>query len=781
MSQGQLSSVLEHLRRVVGPAEATASDRQLLAEFVASKSESAFAALVHRHGSLVWNVCRRVLTNAASAEDAFQATFLVLVRKAAVIRRPERLGPWLYGVARRTALKARTMKRLEPEPLIDLPALVASEVDAWQEVRPVLDEEIGWLPEKYRLPLVMCYLEGRTNEQAAAALGWTRGTLSGRLARARKLLRRRLLRRGVTLSVGMLAGLLAQNSLAAATPTALLHSTIRAGVLAAAGASAAGFVSTTATTLAQGTLRTMFMTKLKLAIVCCGALMLTLGVGALVAHRAAAGATDDTATKPSIGGVLPDRTAEARMMARDVLAQAVATARQIPDAYERCLALSGIAETQISVGEKPAARKTLEYALASARELKHASKGIDIGSVAVLQFRAGDAAAATANIRLALEVTEKVKNVELRANYLPYVAEMQAKMGDAEGARNSFKKAVEVARSLENVRRRADALTTTAGFQARAGDFAGAMAVADSFKDQDPGEGIMSKRGHILLCIAWRRAERGQSKEALDAVDLIADPTTKAHAFEHVAEELAKCGEYKQAEDIAQSIDHELYRARAFAAIAGAQSARGQHAAAAETAAKARGTKPLEEGRQGDEAFVSSSNDPNSLAIQARAGQSAAALKSARAIDDAGRRAVTLADIAIAQAETKDVARAKATIREALDAIQSISLPDNEPDLSTDEGRKQMEQRDSVVLARERLIDAMARAGDPRGAHELIALLPDEHRQGLAAHRASRIQAEYGGAADAITWTRGLKSLPTRIEALRGVAEGLLAKPVMPK
>ncbi|HJZ91753.1 MAG TPA: sigma-70 family RNA polymerase sigma factor, partial [Gemmataceae bacterium] len=179
------------------------TDAELLKQFAAGRDEEAFTALVRRHGPMVLGVCRRVLRDRNDAEEAFQLTFLVLVRKAPELRHADRLAGWLYGVADRVARKARVAAaRREAHERAASPGRVA--VDgadpARQEVRDVLDEEMGTLPEKYRAPLVLCYLEGLTNEAAARRLGWAPGSMSYRLARGRELLKRRLTRRGVCLA-----------------------------------------------------------------------------------------------------------------------------------------------------------------------------------------------------------------------------------------------------------------------------------------------------------------------------------------------------------------------------------------------------------------------------------------------------------------------------------------------------------------------------------------------------------------------------------------------------
>jgi RNA polymerase sigma factor (sigma-70 family) len=171
------------------------TDRQLLEAFVRRQDASAFAGLVRRHGPLVLRVCRRILGNAHDAEDAFQATFLVLFRKAGSLRTPELLANWLYGVASRTARKARTrfLRRRQRESLCSWTLATEPAPDpANPHLQMQLDQELHYLPDKYRLPLILCYLEGMTNAEAARHLGWPAGSMSFRLARGRELLRERL-------------------------------------------------------------------------------------------------------------------------------------------------------------------------------------------------------------------------------------------------------------------------------------------------------------------------------------------------------------------------------------------------------------------------------------------------------------------------------------------------------------------------------------------------------------------------------------------------------------
>jgi RNA polymerase sigma factor (sigma-70 family) len=269
----------------MGPPGGDDGDGELLRRFAADRDEAAFATLVRRHGPMVWSVCSRLLSQQQDAEDAFQATFLILVRKAGGLRRPDSLSPWLYGVARRVALKTRhavTRRRAREQEVIDLPAPQDTEL-IWRDLRPLLDEEVGRLPEKYRLPFVLCYLEGVTNEEAARRLRCPKGTVLSRLSRARQRLRGRLVRRGVELSGAALATVLTSNAGPAAVPAALITDTVRTGLAFAAGCAGAG----SAVSLATGVLHSMFVTKLKWTVVALLALCV-VGSGVSFAGRRAA-------------------------------------------------------------------------------------------------------------------------------------------------------------------------------------------------------------------------------------------------------------------------------------------------------------------------------------------------------------------------------------------------------------------------------------------------------------------------------------------------------------
>src|SRR5713101_7654266 len=213
MPKQTLQTLVRHLHKLVHPPEGGPADGELLERFVKRKDSVAFAALVERHGPMVRGVCRRLLAQESDVDDAFQATFLVLLRKADTIRKTPSLGSWLYGVAFRIAHRARAesgrRSGYEKKGRKSAPSDPGMEA-AWRELCAVLDVEVHGLGEKYRAPIVLCYLEGQTRDQAARQLGWSLRTLDRRLEQGRERLRVRLARRSITLSAALFATGLSQ-------------------------------------------------------------------------------------------------------------------------------------------------------------------------------------------------------------------------------------------------------------------------------------------------------------------------------------------------------------------------------------------------------------------------------------------------------------------------------------------------------------------------------------------------------------------------------------------
>jgi RNA polymerase sigma factor (sigma-70 family) len=233
-------------------------DDVLLERFTSQREEAAFAVLVRRHGPLVLGVCRRVLQHEQDAEDAFQAVFCVLARRAASICNRGAIGAWLHAVAYRLARKVRAERGRRPVPMPNLPEIPATEESpawAWRELQPILDEEVNRLPEKYRQVFVLCYLDGRTNEQAAGLLGCPLGTVLSRLARARERLRGRLKRRGLALSGAALVAVLGSEAAGAVVPAGLTQAALHSAVAFTGIGATAGALSSSVSTLSEEFLR----------------------------------------------------------------------------------------------------------------------------------------------------------------------------------------------------------------------------------------------------------------------------------------------------------------------------------------------------------------------------------------------------------------------------------------------------------------------------------------------------------------------------------------------
>jgi RNA polymerase sigma factor (sigma-70 family) len=268
MATAQFGTLLRHLQQATaGGCARQWTDQQLLDDFAARRSEAAFSALVSRHGPMVLRAIRRVLRHEQDAEDAFQATFLVLARNAGSIRKREAVASWLHGVAYRTAMKAKrgAARRRNHEARLRAVAPPAAAGPSWDEVQAVLDEEVQQLAACFREAFVLCVLEGKSGAEAAAELGCKEGTVKSRVNRARRALQRQLERRGIKLAALLAALSVAESAGRAAVPASLARATIRFGPLVAAGEPAAGAIPSHVAALATGVTRAMFTRKLKVA------------------------------------------------------------------------------------------------------------------------------------------------------------------------------------------------------------------------------------------------------------------------------------------------------------------------------------------------------------------------------------------------------------------------------------------------------------------------------------------------------------------------------------
>jgi RNA polymerase sigma factor (sigma-70 family) len=288
MTAAPLAMVVRRLRTAAGgEAARDLADAELLRRFAAGRDEAAFAAIVHRYGRLVLGVCRRVLGHEQDAEDACQATFLVLARRAPSIRKHTSLASWLHGVAHHVSSNARraAARRRKHERRVKQPRPAPDADLTWRELQSVLEEEINRMPPTYRAAFVLCCLDGRSKSEAARQLGWKEGTVSGRLARARKQLQQRLARRGVALSAVLGALAVASGPARAVLPAGLTQSTVQAALRYAAG-HAAGAAGPHVAALADAAVTALLAARCKVVVaLVVGTALLVAGAGALV-HRA---------------------------------------------------------------------------------------------------------------------------------------------------------------------------------------------------------------------------------------------------------------------------------------------------------------------------------------------------------------------------------------------------------------------------------------------------------------------------------------------------------------
>jgi RNA polymerase sigma factor (sigma-70 family) len=338
MSMSPLSALVGRLRRVVQPAEAGGlSDAELLSRWAAGRDEAAFELLLWRHGPLVLSVCRRLLRHTQDVEDAFQATFLVLIRKATSIRGGQAVASWLHTVATRIALHARaSQKPGEPLPE-EMPARPFAPRVAGDELA-VLDEEVGRLPEKYRSVFVLCQLQGKTNEEAARELGRPVGTILSRLARARQRLRQRLTQRGV--------GPAALAPVAVTVPPGLVGTTVKAATAFAAGPAASGAVAPAVVALTEGVLQAMLIAKMKAASAALAVVLLCTGGGlvgyrTLDAHASGPATARSVTAVPRAAAVLGDDTRAERDELRRKLAEALAQIEKLEQMVRQLRAVRG--------------------------------------------------------------------------------------------------------------------------------------------------------------------------------------------------------------------------------------------------------------------------------------------------------------------------------------------------------------------------------------------------------------------------------------------------------
>jgi RNA polymerase sigma factor (sigma-70 family) len=649
MPHAPAGAILRYLRHVAGTQPLRAlPDAQLLRRFAADREETAFAALMQRHGRLVWGVCRHVLRREHDAEDAFQATFLVLARRASSIRKGESVGSWLYGVAHRVAVRVKqaSARRQACERRAAAPGGRAPAEVGLRELQAVLDEEVARLPERYRAPFVLCCLEGRGRQAAADELGWKVGTVSSRIAQARRLLQARLARRGVALSAALCAAAVGGGTAAAAVPEALAGATVRAAMLVAAG-QGGGAVAAHVLALTERVVLAMWFTRWKVAATVALVLALVGGGVGLVTGRTPAAPVAGLTVKKAPRAEPGEKEA---VKATDLLKQAAEAAQSIDNPTWKVWVLMGVAEAQAKAGEKGAAEKNFAEAIEAAKRVAGSEKDHRLRDVAEAQAKAGD-------IKAAKETTESIEMEDSRASALAAVAAAQARAGDFKGAEETLG-----AVTVDN--RKGEALLAILEARAKAGKLDEAAAAAAQVAD-DYGK----IRAQAALARAYHRAKDAKAAarhieearkihDGLPEDDKMSD--TKSAAAGVIAGALAETGDAKAARKLAQAVKKEQWKWIALNNVAAAQAGAGDVKGALETAGTIK-DDPIRESAVKDV-----------LTAQLKAGDLKGARKTFEGLKRPYWRAEALIEIAKVQARAGDAAAAKESLDSAFEEAQGV-------------------------------------------------------------------------------------------------------------
>lgn len=477
MSTASMSGFLRRLTRgMVAEALRERTDRQLLEQLLAGSDEAVFEALVRRHGPMVYRVCWGVLHQEQDAEDAFQATFLVLAQQLHRVRRQSSLASWLHGVARRVALKARaraaTSRRHEHKAAAEKRA--ADEIP-WSELRDALDAELARLPEKWRTPLVLCYLEGLTQDEAATQLGWSQRTLRRRLKEAKAALGRSLARRGLPWPAALPVVLLSECMSPAALTPRLIRSTVETAATVVTGQA----VLTTACSgnvaaLMEGVLNTMFLSKIKIAMAALTLLAtLALGTGGLH-HRSRA---VEPQKPPKAEKPLPRQEDGPKAQPKKHLDRALQLIKDSDaDPYEKVCLLAEVAGVKARRGERKDADAAFQLALSLVKDIKKDIFKVGaLGFIARNQLAADDVKAGRKTLAAMEKLRDDTDDDSVRLNATNGVEGIRTSIAAAQARRGEMTDALKTADEISNGHLKTVAYGSIAREQARRKDFAGAL------------------------------------------------------------------------------------------------------------------------------------------------------------------------------------------------------------------------------------------------------------------------------------------------------------------
>jgi RNA polymerase sigma factor (sigma-70 family) len=756
METCQLATVIDHLRRTAGrPHSAGLTDGELVGAFLARHDAAAFETLVRRHGGMVLGVCRRVLGNVDDADDAFQATFMVLVRRAASVVPRDKVGNWLYGVAYKTSLSAKRIiarRRAREKQVTDMPHPYTDAKQDRLDLQHLLDQELSQLPEKYRLPVVLCDLEGRTRREVARQLRLPEGTLSNRLSAGRQRLAGRLTRRGLTLSAGSVATVLSQQA-SAALPPALVASTVNTAIqVAAAPAALAVLLPPALATLTQEVLRTMGLIKLKLIV----ALVLTLGMlGAGTAWTLQSADKSPAKGAPAAGKTVAvqkdDAAKKAQARSQEVL----------HDAF-----------------------KEFNAATNEPRDLRHRL----LADMAILQARLGDRRAALKLFEQARDIVDALPD-ESRINEWRMLAKAEAKAGAMDEAIATTRRIPEGNPSRDST------------FQEVATELAKLMREKDALKVGDLIENPQQKswvRNMLLEQAVLAYANAGKIPQALRMADRIEDVATRVSVLAGVvyynlwfvdypnepgiALLQVKAGDKAGAEktlrravELAATLMDEQGKARALTEVACVQARMGNVDAARKTAEGI----TREEGKAIALSCI--------VRAHVKAGQVKEALAAVNQAPNAATKVFLMTQMGGGQAMAGDRKGARESFRRAHVLLAEVEPNDrnlhahNLASAQANAGYFQdAMETDRAFLPEGNLgyfniAYARAEAGDFAGAVKAAEELQDfEWWKGNLLRHTAQLQTERGHEKAALDWISRLEAPLMRANALLGVAEGLL-------
>jgi RNA polymerase sigma factor (sigma-70 family) len=789
MPDEEMHAVVEFIHSlVVAPDLASQTDTELLQRFLANRDANAFQALVRRHGPMVLALCGRMLRNPQDAEDAFQAAFLIFVRKAASIAKPELLGNWLYGVAFRTARAARAaaekrrVKEAEAVPREQL-----AQESPWQELQPFLDRELNRLPAKYRIPLVLCHLEEKSRQEAARTLGLPEGTLSSRLARGRALLAQRLTRWCPSVAGAVLLAGLGKQALAAP----LVQATTRAGLAVLAGQPInSGLVSAEVAFLSHAVLRSLFMTKLKLAaaVLCVGSL-LACAVG-LAASRGF-GPVDDS----------PVAVGASKSPGDPLMNQVLETTKKITDPQVKLRVLLRIASVQDRTGDPAGARKTRQEALELAKGFAAGRPRVDaLLIVARSQMEAKDRSAVFETLKQAEQAVTVIEGETEKPTWLARLVIAQATADDYEGGLRTLAKGGSFQGDL----------LSGFGFQLKTENKKAARkAVTQALAlVKFDGERAAVQRTNGLSGACFALAKAGALDQALETAAKLGKDEEQDHCLQVIVAAQAGDGDIAGAARTAKRIQQDDIKADALDAIVHAQAKAGDLTAARSTLNEVR--KLVEKFQQGEierQAKIGGKQQrvPNPRLHQLQAGialtqlllgDKSGALVTAAAIESDLEKADALMRMGVNRMTAGKPTEAREMLLAASQAAQRVipskgkgRWPPQSAKATTLSfiAREQAKAGDvteafrtaNTIPTDQAMDDALAgiapvqaEAGDRKGALETVARIRDETAKAAALDDLAQVLARAGHEKDALALAAQQTSPAVKARALLGVIVG---------